>query len=155
MILEQVTKLRAKSKKKPEWLDAALPAVQFAPSSAASFAFVNLMRELIKDRGYQIKKGDAMDLQHAVMATAFSNFAALDKQWKRRVGNLPRPNQNPRVYYEPELEMMVTDIRLALAHRTRTEDHEKLRTGRVRLTEFPLVDKLRNISSVPLFHYDR
>jgi hypothetical protein len=115
VIVEYVTKLRVKSKKNSEWLDVALPAIPFAPSSAASFAFVNLMRELIKDRGYQIKKGDAMDLQHAVMATAFSNFAALDKQWKRRVENLPKPNQNPRVYYEPELEMMVTDIEAALA----------------------------------------
>ncbi|MFZ1008757.1 MAG: hypothetical protein WAN65_18105 [Candidatus Sulfotelmatobacter sp.] len=114
-ILEYVTKLRVKSKKKPAWLDIVLPAIPFTPSSAASFAFVNLMRELIKDTGYQIKKGDAMDLQHAVMATAFSNFAALDKQWKRRVENLPKPNQNPRVYYEPELEMMVTDIEAALA----------------------------------------
>jgi hypothetical protein len=113
-VVEFVAKLRAKSKKLPGWLDSALPAIPFAPGFVANFAFQNLMRELIRDSGYQIKKGDAMDLQHAVIATAFSNFAALDKQWKRRIENLPKPNQNPRVYYEPELEEMVTDIEAAV-----------------------------------------
>ena len=55
-----------------------------------------------------------MDLGHAVLASAFANFATLDKQWKRRVENIPKPNRNPRVYYEPELENMVTDLESAL-----------------------------------------
>lgn len=113
-MLEYVTKLRARHRKEPGWLDAVLPALPFIRTSAANFAFQNIMRELIKDFGYQIKKGDSMDLGHSIMATAFSNFAALDKQWKRRVENLPKPNQNPRVYYEPELKAMVTDIEAAL-----------------------------------------
>jgi len=38
----------------------------------------------------------------------------LDKQWKRRVENLPKPNRVPRIYYEPELGAMVDDIEAAL-----------------------------------------
>jgi hypothetical protein len=114
---EYVTKLRAKFKKNPAWLDRALPAMPFHSSHAARFAFVHLMRDLIRDSGCQIKKGDAMDLGHAVIASAFSNFATLDKQWKRRVESLPKPNQNPRVYYEPELEIMVADMEAALGSR--------------------------------------
>jgi hypothetical protein len=114
---EYVTKLRAKFKKNPAWLDPALPAKPFRSSHAARFAFVHLMRDLIRDSGCQIKKGDAMDLGHAVIASAFSNFATLDKQWKRRVESLPKPNQNPRVYYEPELEITVADMEAALGSR--------------------------------------
>jgi hypothetical protein len=72
------------------------------------------MRDLITDRGVQFRAGDAMDLGHAVVASAYANFATLDKQWKRRVENLPKPNRNPRVYYEPELEDMVTDLESGL-----------------------------------------
>jgi hypothetical protein len=111
---DYLVKLRAKSKKDTAWLDKGLPAIPFSPSSAARFAFIHLMRDLIIDRGFQFKAGDAMDLGHAVIASAFANFATLDKQWKRRVEQLPKPNGNPRIYYEPELECMVTDLENAL-----------------------------------------
>jgi hypothetical protein len=115
MLQDYVVKLRDKFKKKPALLNVALPAIQFSPSAGARFAFVHLMRDLITDRGFQVKQGDAMDLGHAVVASAFANFATLDKQWKRRVELLPKPNGNPRIYYEPELEDMVTDLEIALA----------------------------------------
>jgi hypothetical protein len=72
------------------------------------------MRGLISDSGYQMKKGDGIDFCHAVMASAFANFATLDKQWKRRVESLPQPNRGTRIYYEPELGAMVDDIESAL-----------------------------------------
>jgi hypothetical protein len=56
-----------------------------------------------------------MDFHHAVMACAFANFAALDKHWKRRIANLPKPNRTPRVYYEPVLAAMVADIESGLS----------------------------------------
>jgi hypothetical protein len=112
---DYVIKLRAKYKKSPAWLDKALPSVPFHPSHAAKFAFVHLMRELITDRGYQIEKGDAMDMGNAVIASAFSSFATLDKQWKRRVENLPQPNRNPRVYSQQELGTMIADIEAELS----------------------------------------
>jgi hypothetical protein len=43
-------------------------------------------------------------------ASAFSSFAALDKHWKRRVEALPKPNGLARIYYQSELDKMVTDI---------------------------------------------
>jgi hypothetical protein len=111
---DNLVKLRARFKKQPAWLEKGLPAIPFSPSSPARFAFVHLMRDLITDRGVQFRAGDAMDLGHAVVASAFANFATLDKQWKRRVENLPKPNRNPRVYYEPELADMVTDLESGL-----------------------------------------
>jgi hypothetical protein len=107
--------LRAKFKRNPGWLDVAMPERKFSPFMAATFAFSSLMRDLISDSGYQMKKGDGIDFCHAVMASAFSTFATLDKQWKRRVENLPKPNRVPRVYYEPELSAMVHDIDATLA----------------------------------------
>lgn len=86
---DHLVKLRARFKKENAWLDKGLPAIPFSPSSPARFAFVHLMRDLITDRGVQFRAGDAMDLGHAVVASAFANFATLDKQWKRRVEHLP------------------------------------------------------------------
>jgi hypothetical protein len=51
-----------------------------------------------------------LDFCHAVMASAFSSVATLDKNWKRRVEDLPKPNGLPRVYYGPELGQMVSDV---------------------------------------------
>jgi len=112
---DYIYKLRAKHKKNPRWLDQALPQPQFSPSGAATFAYFGLLRGLIRDSGHQVKDGDAMDFHHAVMAFAFANFAALDKSWKGRIANLPRPNRTPRVYYEPELADMVADIESGLS----------------------------------------
>lgn len=105
-----IRRLRDKAKKDPTWLDRELPAFPFKPSRPVRFAHTNLFRSLIADRGYQMKKGDGIDFGHAVMAAAISSFATLDKQWKQRVEGLPRPNRVPRIYYEPEIPVMVTDI---------------------------------------------
>ncbi len=107
--------LRAKAKQNPGWLDAVIPEPQFNRSMAATFVRNGLMRALISDRGYQLKKGDGIDFCHAVIASAFASFATLDKQWKRRVESLPKPNQLAQIFYEPELEAMVTGIESQLA----------------------------------------
>lgn len=109
-----ISKLRAKHKHNPGWLDRLIPLPQFQPRMAATFSFSCLMRELIRDTGFQIKKGDGMDFCHAVMASSFAVFAALDKQWKRRVENFPKPNRAARIYYQPELGAMVADIEAGL-----------------------------------------
>lgn len=114
IVKESVNRLRAKLKQDSSWFDRVLPPHQFNPSYAATFACTHLLRELVSDSGLRIKKGDGMDFGHAVMASAFSNFATLDRQWKRRVENLPKPNRNPRIYYAPELGKMVEDIESAL-----------------------------------------
>jgi len=115
LLKDYIHKLRARHKEKPSWLDQVLPQPQFSPSRAATFAYFGLLRGLIYDRGRQVKDGDAMDFHHAVMACAFANFAALDKHWKTRVANLPKPSRTPRIYYEPELAAMVADIESGLS----------------------------------------
>ena len=44
------------------------------------------------------------------MASAFASVGTLDRQWKRRVDGLPKPNQLAHIYYEPELDIMVDEI---------------------------------------------
>ena len=92
-----------------------MPQVQFDAAMPATFTFVGLMRDLVCDSGYQMRKGDGIDFCHAVMATAFSTIATLDKQWKRRVQNLPKPNKIPHIYYEPEIGAMIDAVEAGLA----------------------------------------
>jgi hypothetical protein len=114
VLKDMIPKLRAKNKKNPRWLDQVMPQHQFSSARAATFYYFGLIRDLIQDKGHQIKDGDAMDFHHAVMACAFANFAALDKHWKGRITNLPKPNRAPRIYYQPELATMVADIESGL-----------------------------------------
>lgn len=111
-----IDRLRAKAKQRPTWLDAVLPQFPFNPSRRVRFAYVNFLRALILDRGYQLKKGDGVDFGHAVMASALASYATLDKGWKRRVENLPKPNKVPRIFYEPEIPEMITAIEAQVAH---------------------------------------
>ena len=115
VLMQRIPLLRAKHKRNPGWLDREMPQPQFDPNKAATYAFTGFMRDLICDSGYQLKRGDGMDFCHALMASAFSTFAALDKQWKRRAENLPKPYRIPRIYYEPELRLMIGDIETAMA----------------------------------------
>ena len=114
MLITSVGNLRAKHKKNPGWLDRTMPAPIFNPRMPAWFARNCLLRGLISDFGFQVKKGDGMDFCHAVMASSFGTFASLDIQWKRRVDNFPKPNKSARIYHRNELEKMMTDIEYAL-----------------------------------------
>jgi hypothetical protein len=113
-VKDKIRLLRARLKRDPRFLDSALPQPLFDPLRAATFVHVWLMRALICDSGFQIRRGDGIDFHHAVIASAFANFSALDKQWKMRVENLPKPNTLSKIYYEPELNVMVADIEAAL-----------------------------------------
>ena len=114
ILLESVEKMREKHKRNPGWLDYVIPVPQFNPRMPATFSFNCLMRQLVADTGFQMKKGDGMDFCHAVMGSAFAVFATLDKHWKRRVENFPKPNRAARIYYEPELDKMIGDIENAI-----------------------------------------
>ncbi len=119
-LITSMSKLRVKHRRNPGWLERELPPLQFSSGMAATFSFRCLMRELISDPGFQIKKGDGMDFCHAVLGSSFAVFAALDKQWKRRVENFPKPNRAAQIYYEPELGTMVADIEEGLEQLKRT-----------------------------------
>lgn len=117
-VKSKIDLLRTKARRNPGWIDAAFPQPQFNPSKAATFVYDCLVRNLILDRGYQVRDGDGIDFHHAVLASAFANFAALDKQWKRRVESLPGPNTLARVYYQRELMSMISDIESAIIQLT-------------------------------------
>jgi hypothetical protein len=85
------------------------PTLPFSASRPATFTLTNLVRDLVAD-SYPLKKGDGLDLFHAVMASSFATVATLDGRWKRRIEKLPKPNRLARIYYGPELDTMVTDI---------------------------------------------
>jgi hypothetical protein len=105
----------AKRKVDPEWMEQNYPVFPFVKSHPANFVLINLNRTLILEASsHRLKKGDGIDFSHAVMASAFANFGALDKHWKRRLDGLPKPNDVARIYYEPELDHMVDDIETAL-----------------------------------------
>jgi hypothetical protein len=87
---------------------AALLPLTFNPSLPATFVFNGLIR-LLGDQPHVVKKGDGMDLCHAVIATAYASFAALDSRWKHRIDALP-PNRLARVYGPKQLGLMVADI---------------------------------------------
>jgi hypothetical protein len=106
---------RTKVKEVPGWLDRRFPSLQFDRCPPATFVYTHLLRNLISDKGDQLKEGDGADFCHAVIGSAFANFATLDKHWKRRVENLPKPKRLARIYYEREIEGMITDIESHLA----------------------------------------
>jgi hypothetical protein len=108
-VLRTIRERRTEYERNPSRLDQKFR--MFNPSQPATFACGNLLRTLIvESKAYQIKKGDGLDFCHAVMASAFASVAALDKHWKRRVENLPKPNKLAHIYSRRELDTMVTDI---------------------------------------------
>jgi len=103
-----ICKERAKYERNP------LAALPFDGSRPAAFTSYNLVRILIAESS-QWKSGDGLDFFHAVMANSFATFAALDGPWKRRIEKLPGPNRLARIYYGPELDLMVADIESCLS----------------------------------------
>lgn len=112
VIKERMTRFRERGKRDPGFLDRSLPARPFNPERRASFVYLNLLR-LMAIESNSLKKGDGMDFCHAVMACAFSNFAALDTHWTRRIKALPS-NPLARVYSPHELDQMVADMESSL-----------------------------------------
>jgi hypothetical protein len=49
------------------------------------------------------------------MGGAYARFTTLDKRWKRRVEQLPKPNGLAPVYYARELDVLVDDIEAAIS----------------------------------------
>ncbi len=114
-LIRKVNEYRDEDMRDSSWLDKHFPRVPFRSDMPATFTYINLLRNLVRDRGYQLKKGDGLDFSHAVFGSAFASIVTLDKHWKRRVEELPTPNGLAKVYYEPELDQMVSDIEAACA----------------------------------------
>lgn len=105
----EMSEARENSKRDPEWLDKKFPRIPFNPARPAFFVYLNLLRTMAFEAN-SLKKGDGLDFCHTVLACAYASFAALDKQWKRRAASLPTPNGIARLYSQPELDEMVTDM---------------------------------------------
>lgn len=116
LLKNKMSAVRALSKRDPLLLDKKFPRIPFNSARPACFVYFNLLRIMTVDAS-SLKNGDGMDFCHTVMATAFASFATLDKQWKRRVESLPKPNQLARIYGPSELDQLVTDMELSLVHR--------------------------------------
>jgi hypothetical protein len=107
---------RAKYEQNPEWLDQQYPVLAFNPARRATFAYVSLSRTLMLEaKSHQLKRGDGTDFCHTIMASAYASLGTLDKHWKRRVDNFPKPNQLAHIYYAPEIDKMVDDIEAYLS----------------------------------------
>jgi len=105
---DKLKQLRADYDKDPAALDGLLPPLPFNEQQRATFVLVHLLRTLVLEaKAFQFKENDALDFCHAVLAVAYGSLATLDKQWKRRVESLPKPNHLARVYYRPELDELV------------------------------------------------
>lgn len=111
----KMSMVREMSKRNAMLLDKKFPWIPFNPARPACFVYFNMLRIMAIEAG-SLKSGDWLDFCHAVMACAFASFATLDKHWKRRVASLPTPNQLARVYCQPELDQMVTDMEFWVAH---------------------------------------
>jgi hypothetical protein len=99
MLIETIRQERIEFKRNPSWLNKKYPvAFPFNSSMPATFTYLNLRRDLVLDRQHQLKRNDGFDYCHAVLASAFSSLATLDKQWKRRIENLPKPNKLAKIY---------------------------------------------------------
>lgn len=114
-LIKIIKEHRAQHDADPQWLDTAFRSVPANRAPRATFVYNNLIRTLILEtKSYHLKRNDGIDFCQAVIASAFTSFATLDKPWKRRIDNLPRPNDIARIYYAQELDRMVEDINSSL-----------------------------------------
>jgi hypothetical protein len=114
-LINKISQYRNEHERDPGWLDRTFPPLPYVESKPATFTYVNLVRTLILEaKSHQLKKGDGNDFCHAVIASAFASVATLDKHWKRRIEALPTPNKLARIYYQPQLDTMMSDIESVL-----------------------------------------
>lgn len=92
----------------PSRLDQMWPPIPFDPNQPGTFVLRHLLRMLVHEaKAYQLGPHDVRDLCHAVVAASYGQLVTLDKQWKRRVEGLPKPNQLATVYYRPQVGKLV------------------------------------------------
>lgn len=111
-----IASARTECDKDTSLLDQIYPETPFDSKCPATFAMANLMRMLVKEaKAFQLKKNDGLDFCHAILGASAAIIATLDKQWKRRIENLPKPNGLARMFYEPELSDLVDLLEISVA----------------------------------------
>lgn len=100
--------LRDDYDRNPLALDREAPAMPLDHQCPATFVLNHLLRMLVLEaKAFHFKKNDGLDFCHAVLASAYGSMITLDKQWKRRVENLPWQDHRPNVYYRPQVDELV------------------------------------------------
>ena len=122
-LIKRISGYRSQHELDSSWLDKAFPELSYDSVPPATFVYVNLIRSLIIEaKGYQLKKNDGLDFCHTVIGSACASVATLDKHWKRRVANLPKPNRVAPVFCANELDAMValleSDVKIMRDTRT-------------------------------------
>jgi hypothetical protein len=96
MFCSLLRQLREDYDKNPSALNREAPSLLFDHRRPATFVLAQLLRMLVLEaKAFQYKKNDGLDFCHAVLASAYGSMITLDKQWKRRVENLPWQNHRP------------------------------------------------------------
>jgi hypothetical protein len=110
-VVKLVRKTRLEYDADPRSLDLRFPSIPFDGLRPTTFVWTHLIRNLVKNaKSHPLKEGDGRDLCHAAVGAAYGSAVALDKHWKKRIQELPLPNKLARVYYAPELDMLVDDL---------------------------------------------
>lgn len=105
---ERLEQLRAEYESDPASLNRELPPIPFDEGRPATFVWVHLQRMLVLEaKAFRFKDNDGLDFCHAVLAASYGSLATLDRQWRRRVEQLPKPNNVAKVYYRPEVDELV------------------------------------------------
>lgn len=108
LLFSCLKRLRENFDKNPSALDREAPSLPFDHRRPATFVLTQLLRKLVLEaKAFQYKKNDGLDFCHAVLASAYGSMITLDKQWKRRVENLPWQDHRPKVYYRPQVDELV------------------------------------------------
>ncbi len=114
----RLKQLRDDYDKNPSALDHEAPSLPFDHRRPATFVLDQLLRMLILEaKAWRYKNNDGLDFCHAVLAAAYGNIITLDKQWKRRVENLPWWDQRPKVHYRPQVDELVDELEMLTASR--------------------------------------
>lgn len=107
----RIAGFRAKYEQDHRSLDLNLPPIRYDQRWPAKYVMVHLQRLLIQEwKSYKFKAHDGRDFFHAVLATSYASLGTLDKQWKRRVENIPKPNCLAKIYYRPEIDQLVSEL---------------------------------------------
>lgn len=109
MFCSLLKQLRDDYDKNPSALDREAPSEPLNHQRPVTFVLNHLLRMLVLEaKAFHYKKNDGLDFCHAVLASAYGSMITLDKQWKRRVENLPSHNcRLAKVYYRPQVDELV------------------------------------------------
>lgn len=79
-LIQRIEEYRGKAKSDGGWLDRSFPALEFNPSKPATFTYVNMVRHLVDDRSFHLKRGDGIDFCHAVIGASYASCMTLARQ---------------------------------------------------------------------------